>query len=417
MTGQKSLPNEGYSRIQLSADALETSVLNVLDGIDRMAAPGACIEIQLSSDQPMSDGDATLRRAGLEAMAGFLGWSAEEQDKPAFEGEWLIFKKTPGVARPRYRLRTPGPENWPDALSLFERAFGEPASPALWAWKYEGARNVSVVALRGDSMVAHYGCVSRAVNYRGAPAHTVQICDVMVDPAERGLMTRTGAFFQAARASQESIIGFGGEHLFGFGFPNQRHMVLGSRAGLYSKVEHLVEYRWATHRARPSALTTARAIPSITEVAAKVDDLWRQMARGLSDLIVGVRDASYLKYRYEIHPKFSYHVFLIEQRLSRRPLGLLVLRGDGEVCRLIDLVGPVESIELMVDYAQRIASRMGFLTLVAWISSGQSRYFEASGGVKHPLDIQIPGNCLVQRVPVSDLEDRWWLMMGDTDFL
>ena len=72
----------------------------------------------------------------------------------------------------------------------------------------------------------------------------MQICDVMIDPAERAVMSKTGAFIQAARASLESIIGFEGRHVCGYGFPNPRHMVLGRRAGLYTEVEHLVEVRW-----------------------------------------------------------------------------------------------------------------------------------------------------------------------------
>jgi hypothetical protein len=265
--------------------------------------------------------------------------------------------------------------------------------------------------------VAHYGCVSRRIRFLGQSARAVQICDVMVDPAERAVMTKTGAFFQAASASQESIIGFEGRHVCGYGFPNHRAMVLGRRAGLYAEVEQLVEVRWPPRAGgRPSLLTTARPVARVRDHAQSLDKLWDSMANDLARLIVGIRDVDYLHYRYEQNPQFAYRLFLVRNRVSGRARGLIVLRPDGEICRLIDVVGPLRDLPLLVEYARRIADRWG-LPLVTWITSQQAHWFNTPDAEKKPTGIHIPGNCYLERVPVSELRDRWWLMMGDTDFM
>lgn len=228
-------------------------------------------------------------------------------------------------------------------------------------------------------------------------------------------MTRKGAFTSVAAAYQLSIFGLDDRHICGFGFPNERHVLLGQRAGFYTEVDSLVELRWDCRRRSASLTITARSV-RIAEKAAVISRLWQAMAEDLVESIVVVRDVPYLQYRYESHPRFDYRVFLVKRRWGT-PLGLLVLRFEGDVCRLIDLVGALVHVHSMVDMARQIAASAGCTRLLAWITAGQAGRFESSGSEVVPLDIKVPGNCFVERVPVDTLKGRWWLMMGDTDFL
>ncbi|MFM2006595.1 MAG: hypothetical protein RLZZ09_2250, partial [Pseudomonadota bacterium] len=202
----------------------------------------------------------------------------------------------------RWILRIPTVDDQPACLDLFEKVFNEKASKSLWQWKYANGRGRSIIAIRGDHVIAHYGGVSRRVYRNGQIEKAIQITDVMVDPAERAVMTRSGAFLQMARASQEYFLGYEAEHDFGFGFPNQRHMLLAHRLGLYDEVERLVEMEWSGQPTALSSLTRAELIDPRSIDPRRVDDLWHRMRAGLGDRILVVRDAGYWFYRYSENP-------------------------------------------------------------------------------------------------------------------
>ena len=404
-----------FTWLYVHGDALPDTPLNTLDRLERCAAPDGVLVMELPR-LLAEDGLSALRTSSLAALLANLGWvpSVIVGERAGPSGV-LAFRKQ-GIPS-RYRLSTPTAADTEECQALFQRAFQEPVKPGLWEWKYGEGRAVSVIARRGQELVAHYGCASRAIRFLGQAACAVQICDVMVDPAERAVMTKTGAFFNAAKASQESIIGYGDRHLFGYGFPNHRHMRLGQRAGLYEEVERLVELRWTPRHGTSSLRFMLRPVQAVKAYERQIDRLWAAMAADLADRIVGVRDAAYLHYRYESHPAHVYHLFLLRHRWTRQALGLLVLRREGDCCRLIDLVGPLRCMTLMVEYARRIAADWGVTTLLAWITAGQARWLATGDEDMAATDIYIPGNCYIERVPVTELKNRWWLMMGDTDFL
>ena len=106
-------------------------------------------------------------------------------------------------------------------------------SQALWEWKYgHGHGLASGVWNQDGELVAHYGGFPRKVIDAGQVRMAVQIGDVMVRPAERGLMTRKGAFYQAVTHFLSAHVGDGAEFPHAFGFPNRRAMALAQRLGL-----------------------------------------------------------------------------------------------------------------------------------------------------------------------------------------
>lgn len=317
----------------------------------------------------------------------------------------------------RWELRLPGPSDEMACLSLFEQVFGTPGSAELWRWKYAEGRGRSIVALRGNRVIAHYGGVSRLISRCGHIERVIQISDVMVNPAERAVMTRSGVFLQMARASQEFFLGFEAHHDFGFGFPNKRHMQLAHRLGLYDEVEQLVEIEWEIGAHSRSWTTKADVLGNNNLDPRVLDELWRQMQEAMRDRILVTRDSSYWLYRYPGNPHHHYRMLAVRRRVSGRLLGVVVLRREETEAKLLDVLGMPQYFPLLVRHAIEQVRDWQLPILRAWITHGCAGMFLAFGARCKPTDIVIPLNAHCKMHATPEISNRWFLMMGDTDFL
>ncbi len=143
----------------------------------------------------------------------------------------------------------------PAVFALFPAAFGSPVDVDTWDWKYGRNPNQapSIVAFADGSLVGFYG--SWGTRYRGAEGSYpgVSATDVMTDPRARRL-GRQSIFktlvFEWYRQCAEAGIPFG------FGFPHQRHVLVGVRTGDYRIVEPVTE--WEKPLAPASTLARLR---------------------------------------------------------------------------------------------------------------------------------------------------------------
>ena len=128
----------------------------------------------------------------------------------------------------RIQLRPATPADRPALLDLFRAAFEASADAADWAWKYDANPNpgVSALALLGDRIVGFYG--GFGTRYRGAEGNLpgVSAVDVMTHPDARALSHRT-LFSELGEAYCRFNLEAGVP--FYFGFPHERHRVLGER--------------------------------------------------------------------------------------------------------------------------------------------------------------------------------------------
>ena len=331
---------------------------------------------------------------------------------------YLVFRKT-GKQNQRWILRSPAGEgDHAGCRSLFLRAFDQVISPELWEWKYGSGRGRATMAMRGERVIAHYGCVSRRILMRGQEIRALQICDVMVDPAERAIMTRTGAFFQVARSAQEAFIGFGADHELGYGFPNQRHMRLAETMGLYDEVERLVELEWPTAGRRHRLWTTKAELSDGREMDRRsLAGVWERMRHRMMDQILVVRDADYWQYRYTENPKYDYAMLSVRRCLSNQLIGIVVLRREAEECKLIDVLAEPRHMKLLVSHARRQAAEWGVPVLKAWLTQHCAHWLAGRDAVYRSTDIVIPLNIHARVHLTEEVRGRWFLMMGDTDFL
>jgi hypothetical protein len=140
------------------------------------------------------------------------------------------------------------------------------------------------------------------------------------------------------------------------------------------------------------------------------------MRGDLAEGILVVRDPDYLCYRYLRHPERRYDVLTVANRLTGSPRGMAILRRDPDDCKLMDIVAPLGEIPALVEQARRQVAAWGLPKLSAWITSRHAKHFTRDGGEEMPCDVFIPTNVWTPGPPVNEVRDRWWLMMGDTEF-
>jgi hypothetical protein len=401
--------------------AVDSDPLTLLGNAQDLLAPGGrfTLALETSGNLIADDGGIAHLIDHWSSIAAKLGFSVTAVRESAEVGS----SQTPAllicatkVSTPRWRLGGTADVHFEDVARLFRLAFNTEANADLWQWKYGEDRGRAVVAFRDGVLVAHYGGMLRRIQVFGRSGTALQICDVMVDPAERGVMTKRGLMFITASTFLETHLGYFG-HDLGYGFPHRRAMQVGERLGLYAEIASMAEVRWSTCSGLPRLGTRVLHLDlSHPRHRDAVGRLWNQMRRDLRDAILVDRDWRYLHERYAQHPVNHYEMLLVVSRFTARPIGVMVLRREQEKVELLDLVAPLERIPTLIDQARRIAGLRGGAMLYTWITQHQTRLLMATGGTLVNLDVSIPANVWVPGLSISMLKDRWFLMSGDTDF-
>lgn len=386
---------------RLDLSALAAPTLDYLLRVTTQHRPRLCEELALTS-VAMEHLDESNRAYRHKYAEGRYGYAL------------LLLKKG---EMPRWRLGRMDETHRDEMLNLFEQAFGHRMTPAFWQWKYGAGRGREIGIWSGSQLVAHYGGMPRSVRYFGRTVSGIQIGDVMVSVAERGVLTRTGPFFLMATSFLERYVGFGKPFLLAFGFPQERAIRLAERLGLYAEVDQMSEIVWPPLPRTPkwlSRLTPVRMNDATAQY--EIDRLWQAMTENLSDAIIGERDWAYLRYRYFEHPVNRYEVYAVRQRFTGRYQGVIVLRQIGERCELIDLVAPLKNLPLLVVHARRLAGLGGSSSLHCNITERFAGLLQGADGVRHTQGIRIPTIIWSDGPSPETIKHRWWLMFGDTDF-
>lgn len=299
---------------------------------------------------------------------------------------------------------------------LFKSAFGHESPPVQWRWKYSNSEPWGAAIRQDNRLLAFYGGMPRMTSMFGSLATAVLIGDVMVEPAYRSsTLKKKGPLFLVTSAYFGKYVGPGKPYVHAFGFPTARHLTLGEKLGLYERIDDVLEGSWPSMPYR-SALG-ARTLGLRDEELPQIDRLWEEMAADLKEYVVPVRDASWAKHRFMEHPLNHYTLLLVRQRLGSAPIGLLVLRDQGENgLELLDLVAPRRRFNQLIKIARRVAGKMGRHRLFAVMTTPVSRAFEGSGIQCVPTEFAVPVSAWqMPREELDRIKGKWWLMGGDTD--
>lgn len=309
-----------------------------------------------------------------------------------------------------------------EIVTLFEQSFEKAFDADLWSWKYVAGAGKCVVARiepRGD-IVAHYGGAPRKILYFAEPALAIQVCDVMVLPEKRRHYGKSSLFFKVAATFLEREIGNTVQHLLGFGFPNQKAMNIATRLGLYEKTDDFVEVAFGA--VAPGALTVTCIDLDLGEAAHRghVDRLWRQMAPAYAGGIIGVRDSSYIAYRYYDHPFAARGLYrrLLVQTAAGDVIACVILKQHGDALLLMDLICPTPQMPaLLVALNDALRTSDPALGLRLWLTRGWLEAVRVEGAIVNDLGIEIPCNSWNPGPGAATLYGKWWLTAGDMDFM
>jgi hypothetical protein len=318
-----------------------------------------------------------------------------------------LSKSTP----PRWEIRHVRSKDFAEIAKLFHEVFGHELSFDLWNWKYANGRGNAVAATRDSTLIAHYGGIYRDVMLCGERDWVFQICDVMVHPKERGVMTRNGPFLLTAATSAEMY------GPLGFGFPNDRHAVLAEKVGVGTSMGEMSMVRWEPASPRSRLRSHIKALTrSSADGNTIIAPLWEAMAEDLRDGVVGVRDWEYLVQRYLNHPHNQYELLIVVERITGRSLGAMVLRRLDATCELLDVIAPMANLAVVIDQARRLTAMWRLESLYCWITKNHVERFLDCGGRNEELNITIPNSSWTNDPRAEVFRDKWWLMSGDTDF-
>ena len=327
----------------------------------------------------------------------------------------LHFKKE---KTPKWRIQHFNKQKFTAVQALFQESFNQPISAEFWQWKYASKQVAELCIWEGKTLVGHYGGIPRKILYFSQAQMAIQIGDVMVHPLQRGILTRSGAFFRMAATFLERYIGFGKPFLLGFGFPNERAMKVAEHLGLYTEVGKMVEISWPVSKSRPRLFSCLRLIDktNASDFTHTIDLFWQAMAEDLKDAIVGIRDYDYLLNRYLQHPNQPYQIFLVKHRITNKPYGIVILDIKEQRCDIVDIIAPLKNIPILMIHAKRFAALNHCEQLFCQITNNFSFYFQTNHSHTKVMDIRIPANTWTAGPKTEYVKNHWWLMAGDMDF-
>ena len=297
-------------------------------------------------------------------------------------------------------------------LSLFESAFGHPMPTSLWTWKYGHQTNYGVFAYIDNKIIAYYGGLPRQFSLNNKTLSAVQICDVMVAPNMRGILTRKGPFMLTAETFLSTQIGSNKPYQFAFGFPTERAARLGEKSAWYARADAFLETSWSVANTLPPWF---KIRPLADDNSATVDRLWQAMQASLPNHLLPIKDSAFFKWRYKDHPERHYPSYVVSWRGINKIVGIVTLRdhGAGLGMEIMDLLAPASRLKTLHTAAQKICGRAGHTRLFSWMTPTilsslpkPNQQAEVAGVYVTPEYQQM----------MKQKQVNCWLMSGDTDF-
>lgn len=337
--------------------------------------------------------------------------------------EWSVPKKriqddatvTKRQPSDRWTARPAQEADFANLKELFQNTFNEPLHEDTWHWKYKFAESPGYLVEEGDQVVGFCGGAPRRGLVKGQTATFVQLGDVMVDRRQRGVLTKTGPFYRSINVFSNEKIGKDRQYAYAFGFPNKRHLRVGERQHIYVATDRILEAAW------PALASKAVLTPwqGETHFDADIERLWGEMAQGVDQYLIGLRDLAWLKFRYLEKPHDQYQCYLVQDsQQSDGYQGVIVLKDHPDAGRveLLDFVALPEQAGSMVAAAQQVAHEQGRQQVMAWLTQNVYQHLEQIEGSVEPTDVYIPGNANDEPEHLAVSKDSWWLMGGDSDF-
>jgi len=315
---------------------------------------------------------------------------------------------------------------------LFAATFGHPMSEALMRYKYAPGQGYSVGVWDAEGrLVAHCGVFKRRMLMGGVPRTAVQLGDLMGSPQGRQHLSRRGSpFFMLIDHVLSHLPQPDNPEALAFGFPSDRSMRLGEALGVFVQCDSLVQVEYPAAAAGGLFADRALEVTAWSDAVARhMDAAWAAMAEGFREDLIGVRDAQYMAWRYFKHPGQGYRLYRIVSPWLKRTVGFVVLKPNGSIWELMDVVGSVDNLPRLITAARRLIGRgqtsdgglspnrpNGGLSLMVWLTGRWAERLGEGALSRTLLEFRIMANPRTPQAVLARFNQRWWLTSGDTDY-
>ena len=301
------------------------------------------------------------------------------------------------------------------AQPVFRNAFGHEISSRMLLWKYADGRGESwLVCGDDDQPLCHGGVIYRPVVMAGECFRASHIVDVAAMPKRSGLNRQNSAYPNLLSYLSRQAWQPGNEIGFTFGFLSDRATRLGDYLGVLHKVDTFVNLRFPSGSS-PFFGPVCHEVNHLPE-AEVFKRLWATMSRGLDGMTFGARDLPYFSWRFVEHPEFVYRFIELKSFLRRRTIGLAIVRVDGEICQLSDIVAPLDDLPEILPALAAWSTQQRCKELHFSLTGRFARSLSPLALECNPLGVSITVSSLMPKDKVDLIHEAFWLTAGDTDY-
>lgn len=306
-----------------------------------------------------------------------------------------------------------------ECLALFRHTFKHDISKNFWRWKYHTFPSLNIYGFKNSQLIAHYGARTCPMYFNGNEYIAAQVGDTMVDPQHRGGL-KNGIFNFIVKYANSHFISkisldasTSAYPVICFGFPHKRQMLLAKRLGNYKDGGQLLVSTFNTPDTstdKPNLNHIRLRNPKAKQALHHGQQLWNNMAASFTDTCLIARNESYIHKRYFIHPEFDYYA-IYDQNC------IFILRDiNNKDTYILDIICNKEQLSHHSEnlrhyfYHEFPKKRLMFWSL----PHHHDQYFREVSTV---LD-RSAALALLFLPDYSFLEKaKWWISMGDSDFL
>ena len=289
---------------------------------------------------------------------------------------------------------------------LFQQVFGPPLSHDQWSWKYRLSLHNEVLPMVAcnsmGKIVGHAGALYLCGIRGNRDIPFLQICDVMVDPTERGHLGDRNLYTRMIRQLFERLAQRFPNAL-AYGFPGIRPFKLGKYAGVYERIERARETVIAARKPSPSLIV--KPCPLVEN---RLDSLWYRLRSHYS--LAVIRNRTYLDWRYKDHPTAEYH--RVNLFSWGRHSGWIVYRPLADKSLLVDLLCRPGQFSHNLSAVAHWLETQGKAPAVVWLP-------EAWGadviGPNVETDVIVTNMVHGFTMPTTEVRENLYYTMGDLD--
>ncbi|MCX8031516.1 MAG: GNAT family N-acetyltransferase [Thermodesulfovibrionales bacterium] len=296
---------------------------------------------------------------------------------------------------------------------LFFECFNKELSYDEWLWKYKKSpwKSASIVALDGENIVAHYGAIKTMFYYKGKTFTVYQPCDVMTHPkyrakffSHKGLMVKTAEYFFSNY-----------EMDFAYGFPSERHALLGTKKLNYTPYRHVSVLSKDHKKCNYSRNILYKVSQSWEDIKiSEIAKLWDNIKE--EQKLTILKKSDYLLWRYKEHPTKQYLPLVVRSRFTKALKALCIYRINDNQLLVSDCLCKEELFLVLLRILESILLEKKLSSLSIWLNPSEETYYKLlKNGYNENKGVPLLFKILNQRLSPEFLFENYRYTMGDYD--